>query len=97
MRFRGACPLTEPLLLGDGALFEGAYDFAKGAPKAIRAHAPEDSELHRIADALQAIQRRNFYQLHATVTHRDRYYHEYSMAISVERDSPTGQDMTADA
>jgi hypothetical protein len=46
---------------------------------------------------LQAIQRRNFYQLHATVTHRDRYYHEYSMAISVERDSPTGQDMTADA
>ena len=46
---------------------------------------------------MQAIQRRNFYQLHATVTHRDRYYHEYCMAISVERDSPTGQDMTADA
>ena len=56
-----------------------------------------DGELHRIADALQAIQRRNFYQLHATVTHRDRYYHEYCMAISVERDSATGQDMTADA
>ena len=31
------------------------------------------------------------------MTHRDRYYHEYSMAISVERDSPTWQDMTADA
>jgi hypothetical protein len=46
---------------------------------------------------LQAIQRRNFYQLHATVTHRDRYYHEYCMAISVERDSPAYQDMTADA
>ena len=44
---------------GDGASFESAYSFATGAPKAIRAHAPEDSELHRIADALQAIQRRN--------------------------------------
>ncbi|MFT5555353.1 MAG: hypothetical protein ACI9P3_004789, partial [Bradyrhizobium sp.] len=75
---------------------EGRYSHATGAPRAIRDHAPKDNELHRIADVLQAIQRRNFYQLHATVTHRDRYYHEYSMAISVERDSPTRQDMTAD-
>jgi hypothetical protein len=66
-------------------------------PRTIRDHAPQDGERHRIADALQAIQRRNFYQLHATVTYRDRYCHEYSMAIAVERDSPTGQDMTADA
>ena len=82
---------------GDGACFEGRYGYAKDAPRKIRDHAPKDGELHRIADALQVIQRRNFYQLHATVTHRDRYYHEYSMAISVERDSPTVQDMTADA
>src|SRR5271165_3112024 len=38
---------------GDGASFEGAYGFATGARKAIRAHAPQDSELHRIADGLQ--------------------------------------------
>jgi hypothetical protein len=82
---------------GDGACFEGRYSHATGAPRAIRVHAPKDNELHRIADALQAVQRRNFYQLHATVTHRDRYYHEYCMAISVARDSPTLQDMTADA
>ena len=82
---------------GDGACFEGRYSHAAGATRAIRDHAPKDNELHRIADALQAVQRRNFYQLHATVTHRDRYYHEYCMAISVERDSPTLQDMTADA
>jgi hypothetical protein len=82
---------------GDGACFEGRYHHAKSASRAIRDHAPKDGELHRIADALQAIQRRNFYQLHASVTHRDRYYHEYCMAISVERDSPTRQDMTADA
>jgi hypothetical protein len=45
---------------------------------------------------LQAIQKRNFYQLHAGITHRDRYYHEYCMAISVERDSPIWQDITED-
>jgi len=82
---------------GDGACFEGRYSHATGAPRAIRDHAPKDNELHRIADALLAIQRRNFYQLHATVAHRGRYCHAYSMAISVERDSPTWQDMTADA
>jgi hypothetical protein len=82
---------------GDGASFEGAYRFAPGAPKAIRAHAPGDGELHRIADALQAIQRRNFYQLRADIHQRGRACHEYSMAITVERESPTNQDMTADA
>ena len=82
---------------GDGASFEGAYDFATAAPKAIRAHAPQDGELHRIADALQAIQRRNFYQLCADANQRGRYCHEYSMSITAERDSPTNQDMTADA
>ena len=79
---------------GDGACFEGHYRHAKAAAKQIRAHAPQDAELHRIADSLLAVQRRNFYQLHATITHRGRYYHEHSMAISVERDSPNGQDIT---
>lgn len=82
---------------GDGACFEGRYRHEKGASQKIREHAPKDGELHRIADTLQAIQRRNFYQLYATVTHRDRYYHEYCMAISVERNSPTWQDMTTGA
>ena len=48
---------------GEGASFEGAYSHARGAAKAIRAHAPKDTELHLIADALQAVQRRNFFQL----------------------------------
>jgi hypothetical protein len=82
---------------GDGACFEGHYSHAKASPRTIRAYAPEDGELHRIADALQAIQRRNFYQLHAAVLHRGRYCHEHCMAISVGRDSPTYQDMTAGA
>ena len=79
---------------GDGASFFGTYCHARGASKAIRAHAPKDTELHRIADELQAVQRRNFYQVRATVRHRGRYCHEYCMAIEVERDSPTWQPPT---
>ena len=82
---------------GDGACFEGHYRHAKSAAREIRAYAPTDAGLHRIADTLQAVQRRNFYQLRATLTHRGRYYHEHCMSISVDRDSPSGQDMTADA
>ena len=79
---------------GDGASFFGTYCHARGTGKAIRAHAPKDAELHRIADELQAVQRRNFFQINASVAQRGRYCHEYSMAIEVERDSPTWQPMT---
>ena len=79
---------------GDGASFSGRYSYARGAANAIRAHAPKDAELHRIADELQAVQRRNFHQLHASIRQQGRYCHEYSMAIEVERDSPTWQPMT---
>ena len=79
---------------GDGASFFATYSHARGACKAIRAHAPTDEELHRIADVLQAIQRKNFWQLNASIQQQGRYCHEYSMAIEVERDSPTWQPMT---
>src|SRR3546814_8987198 len=80
---------------GDGACFEGDYSYAKGALATIRRYAPKDVALHRIADALGSIQRRNFYQLSARISHRGRYYHEYSMDIVVERDSPVVQALTA--
>ena len=79
---------------GDGASFSGRYSYTRGAARAIRAHAPKDTELHRIADALQAVQRNNFHQLHASIRQSGRYCHEYTMAIEVERDSPTWQSPT---
>jgi hypothetical protein len=82
---------------GDGASFEAQYAHDKDTRRKIRAHAPQDTELHAIADALQAAQRTNFYQLRADITHRGRYCHEYCMAISVERDNPVSQGMTAGA
>ena len=76
--FSGFC------LQGDGACFEGSYRYAKGGAKAIRAYAPQDAELHRIADTLQAIQRDNFYRLRANVEHSGHYYHEHCTRIEVE-------------
>ncbi len=78
----------------DGASFEGTFSHAKGAARAIRTHAPKDEELHRIADELQAVQKCNFYQLGGSIRTRGSYCHEHSMAIEVERDSPTWQPMT---
>ena len=82
---------------GDGACFAGAYAYASNSKHAIRTHAPKDAELHRIADTLQAAQKRNFYQLSAVIAHRGRYYHHYTMEIEPERESPTMQPMTEDA
>jgi hypothetical protein len=82
---------------GDGASYEGRFSHARGSTKGIRDYSPQDATLHNIADRLQAVQRRNFYQLIAECSHRGRYYHEYCMAIDVTRDSPTGQEPTSDS
>ncbi len=82
--FSGFCSL------GDGACFEGLWHWQPAAPRKIREYAPQDRELHRIADALQAVQKRNFWQLQAEISHRGRYCHPYSMDITVTRNSPTG-------
>ena len=79
---------------GDGACFEGEYRYARDMARSIRAHAPKDTELHGIADSLLEVQRRNFYQLRASIQHVGRYCHEYSMRIAVFRDSPSGQDLS---
>jgi hypothetical protein len=81
---------------GDGACFEGSYAYAPRASHRIREYAPQDTELHRIADALQALQRPNFYQLTADVRHRGRYTHAWCMAIDVDRDGPAIVARTAD-
>ncbi|TQM89560.1 antitoxin of toxin-antitoxin stability system [Roseinatronobacter monicus] len=82
---------------GDGACFEGIASYAKGAARAIRDYAPQDKTLHSIADRLQDVQKRNFYQLRAAISHRGHYFHEYCMDIDVSRDSPSYQAMTDDA
>lgn len=43
------------------------------------------------------IQRRNFYQLIARISHTGPYYHEFTMIVTVTRKSQTGFEMTEDA
>lgn len=69
---------------GDGACFDGYYEYAKGSCKAIREYAPKDVELHRIADTLRDVQRRAFYSLQASIEHRGRYYNERCTDIDVD-------------
>lgn len=70
---------------GDGASWEGWYSYSKGASARIRQYAPQYKRLHAIADTLQAVQRRNFYRLQATVTQSGRYVHEMTMRFDVSR------------
>lgn len=79
---------------GDGACYEGGYRFARDSVGRMRAHAPQDTDLHAIAAGLLDVQRRNFYQIRAEIRHAGRYCHEYSMQIAVRRESATGQDMS---
>lgn len=68
---------------GDGACFDGHYAYAKGAAKLIRQHAPQDTELHRIASDLQTLQRAHLYRLAARTRHRGHYYHSGCMTVEV--------------
>ena len=80
---------------GDGACFEGRYEYKRGALKAVKYHASQDQELHRIVKALQDVQRKNFYQLTARCKHSGHYYHSGCMSVDVERSDD--KEMTDDA
>jgi len=76
--FRGFCSQ------GDGACWEGTYSYKEGSVKAVKDHAPQDKELHRIASGLYDVQRRYFYKLFARVSHRGHYCHSHCMDIDVD-------------
>lgn len=69
---------------GDGACFTGSIRYAKNCTKAVKEYAPKDTELHRIAQAWQDLQKRNFYALRANIKHRGHYYHELCTAFECE-------------
>jgi len=72
---------------GDGASFTGRYSYARGSVKAVKDYAPQDTRLHKIAEALRAVQATNFYGLSANVTrgHNSNHYcHENTMDIVAE-------------
>lgn len=62
---------------GSGASYTGDYQYQKGGLKAVKQHAPNDSELHDIVKRLQKLQSDNFYALRArinTTRHNNLYF-----------------------
>ena len=100
VKLYGGCTRQDPVVYwsgfysqGDGACFEGDYSYSKGAAKRIREYAPEDKRLHAIADALQEVQKRNFYRLAARMRHSGRYYHSGCMSVDVEHVDDSYRDI----
>ena len=82
---------------GDGACFEGDYEYGKQACEKLRKFGRTDAELVRIARDLQKLQSKYFYQLSAIVTHRFHHYHENSVIIDVEINSDFSNEVTDEA
>jgi hypothetical protein len=68
---------------GDGACFEGRYEYNKTALQELKAYSPNEKEPIRIATALKELQRENKNELTATVKHSGYYYHENCTVINV--------------
>lgn len=82
---------------GDGASFEGTWYYKKGMVKAIKAYAPQDSELQEIAEGLQEMQRRYFYKLTARMVRRhSHYFHENTISFEFELDGDTWRNISDD-
>ena len=79
---------------GDGASYECQYKYKPGALKAVTAYAPKDTELHRIAKALQDIQKRYFYNLVANSRVIGNYCHSGCMRVSVEHSDDPYRDIS---
>ncbi len=81
---------------GDGACFEGSYQYKKGSVKAIEEYAPKDEILQAIAKKLREVQLPYFYRLTANIKHRGYYYHEYCTDIDVDLGCTRYSDTFAD-
>ena len=77
---------------GDGACFESTYRYKRGAVTAVMAYAPLDTELHRIARELQAVQKKHFYGLRAATNKSGRYNHSGCMNVTVDYHGPNGTE-----
>jgi hypothetical protein len=82
---------------GDGACFEGKYEYAKDSVKKLKDYAPQDKELHRIVEALYQVQKLNFYRITASVKHSGHYYHKRCTDIDVYADYKTHDDYADNA
>lgn len=69
---------------GDGACFTGRLHYRKGAAAAVKAYAPLDLELHRIAAAWQEAHKAHGWKVTGTVKHSGHYSHENCTSFDFE-------------
>lgn len=87
---------------GDGACFEGTWNFRRLAVEEIKAEAPQDTTLHGIAERLWPMCFGAEDNLWASLKHTGSYYHENSVDIEVGEgdsayvESETVTDATVD-
>jgi hypothetical protein len=81
---------------GDGASFEASYAYKRGSVAAVKAYAPKDTELHRIALELQNAQKRYLYKLNARVSQSGRYAHSHTMQFDIEHDADSYRDLATE-
>lgn len=80
---------------GDGACFEGEYQYKPGAMTDVRNHAPKDEKLHAIVDAIQEAQIRMLvhgFSVRASITQQGQYSHSHSMAIDFTAVANDGEE-----
>lgn len=65
----------------DYAGFESRYRFNKGGLAALKSYAPKDETLHAIAESLQEMQKRNFWQISAVIRFSDRRGYEIAEVL----------------
>ena len=71
---------------GDGACFEGSYSYTRMAHRKVREYAPQDTDLHEIADGLLELQKANGYKIEAHMNQSGYYSHSGCMQVEVRRD-----------
>lgn len=77
---------------GDGACFTGTW-MAEDTkdPRKMKSHAPQDTELHAIAEEMFAI-KKLCQAAGATITHHGRYYHKFSVDFEFDFPVASGSD-----
>ena len=85
---------------GDGAMFEGVFRSSEFEAGGIKALAPKDTELQRIANEIEAIINQ-FHFVYLKVNHSGHYYHEnctnFNVSIMDNEDNEVDTKAAADA
>jgi hypothetical protein len=69
---------------GAGASFEGSYSYAKDAAKKIAKEFSEEHSAVKLAERLQALQKKYRYRITARITTDSRDVHKYSMGLETD-------------